>query len=119
VDPESVDWSDPEETQALSLRQKPGPGNALGHVKFMMPNKQAVYLHDTPAHALFDRTGRAFSHGCVRLEEPVELAKYVLGEDPAWTDEAIRRGHALGGGAGSQTEAPDSGAYRVFHGLDR
>lgn len=90
VDPESVDWSRPEETEALSLRQKPGPGNALGHVKFMMPNKHSVYLHDTPAHALFDRSGRAFSHGCVRLEEPLELAKYVLGEDPAWTEATIR-----------------------------
>ena len=90
VDPESVDWSNPEETEALSLRQKPGPGNALGHVKFMLPNKNSVYLHDTPAHALFDRTGRAFSHGCVRLEEPLELAKYVLGEDPSWTEAAIK-----------------------------
>ena len=89
VDPESVDWSDPDETEALSLRQRPGPGNALGHVKFMLPNKHSVYLHDTPAHALFDRRGRAFSHGCVRLEEPLELAKYVLGEDPAWTEAAI------------------------------
>ena len=89
VDPEKVDWSNAEKTEALSIRQKPGPGNALGHVKFMMPNKNAVYLHDTPAHALFDRSGRAFSHGCVRLEEPLELAKYVLGEDPAWTEAAI------------------------------
>ena len=90
VDPDSVDWSNPEETEALSIRQKPGPGNALGHVKFMLPNKYSVYLHDTPAHALFDRRGRAFSHGCVRLEEPLELAKYVLREDPEWTEAAIR-----------------------------
>ena len=91
VDPESVDWSKPEDIEALSIRQKPGPGNALGHVKFMLPNKYAVYLHDTPAHTLFDRRGRAFSHGCVRLEEPLELAKYVIGEDPAWTEAAIRQ----------------------------
>lgn len=90
VDPESVDWSDPAETEGLSLRQKPGPGNALGHVKFMLPNKHAVYLHDTPADGLFNRTGRAFSHGCVRVEDPVALAKYVLAEDPAWTEAAIR-----------------------------
>lgn len=90
VDPASVDWSNPEETESLSIRQKPGPGNALGHVKFMLPNKYSVYLHDTPAHALFDRRGRAFSHGCVRLEEPLELAKYVLGDDPAWAEAAIR-----------------------------
>lgn len=90
VDPESVDWNNPEETEALSIRQKPGPGNALGHVKFMLPNKYSVYLHDTPAQALFGRRGRAFSHGCVRLEEPLELAKYVLSEDPEWTEAAIR-----------------------------
>jgi len=90
VDPESVDWNNPEETEALSIRQRPGPGNALGHVKFMLPNKDAVYLHDTPADGLFDRGGRAFSHGCVRLAEPLELAKYVLAEDPAWTEAAIK-----------------------------
>ena len=90
IDPETVDWNNPAETEGLSLRQKPGPGNALGHVKFMLPNKYSVYLHDTPADNLFDRTGRAFSHGCVRVEEPVTLAKYVLGDQPAWTEEAIR-----------------------------
>ena len=89
VDPSSVDWNDPDVIKELSLRQKPGPSNALGHVKFLMPNRHAVYLHDTPADNLFDKVGRAFSHGCVRLEEPVALAKYVLADQPEWTEDKI------------------------------
>ena len=96
VDPESVDWNNPSETSGLSLRQRPGPGNALGHVKFLLPNKYSVYLHDTPTENLFSRSGRAFSHGCVRVEQPVELAKYVLADQPEWTEEAIKKA-MLGG----------------------
>ena len=91
VDPASVNWNDPSETSELSLRQRPGPGNALGHIKFMLPNRHAVYLHDTPTDNLFDRTGRAFSHGCVRVAEPVALAKYVLADDPKWDEPAIEK----------------------------
>jgi len=58
-------------------------------VKFLLPNEYDVYVHDTPADALFSRLGRAFSHGCVRVEEPLELAKYVLRDQPRWTPEAI------------------------------
>lgn len=65
----------------LRLRQKPGPGNALGQVKFMLPNSHNVYLHDSPAKALFSRTRRAFSHGCIRVADPVALLAYVLRED--------------------------------------
>jgi murein L,D-transpeptidase YcbB/YkuD len=90
VDPSTVDWNDPSVTKELSLRQRPGPSNALGHVKFLMPNRHAVYLHDTPADQLFDKTGRAFSHGCVRLEEPIALAKYVLADQPEWTEDKIK-----------------------------
>ena len=90
VDPSTVDWNDPSVTKELSLRQRPGPSNALGHVKFLMPNRHAVYLHDTPADQLFDKTGRAFSHGCVRLEEPVALARYVLADQPEWTEGKIQ-----------------------------
>jgi len=90
IDPSKVDWNNPSETAQLSLRQRPGPGNALGHVKFLLPNRYSVYLHDTPADELFARAGRAFSHGCIRLEDPVGLAKAVLAGDPEWTDEAIR-----------------------------
>jgi murein L,D-transpeptidase YcbB/YkuD len=68
------------------LRQQPGADNALGRIKFSMPNPHAVYLHDTPARALFARTERAFSHGCIRLERPLELAQWALG--PAGWDRA-------------------------------
>ena len=78
VDPSTVDWDDPEELKALAFRQKPGAKNALGHVKFLFPNPYDVYLHDTPADALFARQGRAFSHGCVRVEQPEALARWVL-----------------------------------------
>jgi L,D-transpeptidase YcbB len=60
------------------IRQRPGPGNALGKVKFLFPNSHDVYLHDTPADHLFSRASRAFSHGCIRLENPEELARYLL-----------------------------------------
>ena len=60
------------------LRQGPGPKNALGRVKFMFPNPYSVYLHDTPSKSLFNRTVRAFSHGCIRIEKPVELAEYLF-----------------------------------------
>jgi murein L,D-transpeptidase YcbB/YkuD len=70
-------------------RQRPGKGNSLGLVKFVFPNHFNVYLHDTPAHALFDRIERDFSHGCVRLERPMDLAKYVLRDQPEWTNDKI------------------------------
>jgi murein L,D-transpeptidase YcbB/YkuD len=89
IDPSTVNWDDPEELKALAFRQKPGAKNALGHVKFLFPNSYDVYLHDTPADALFARPGRAFSHGCVRVEEPEALAKWVLKDAPEWTDEKI------------------------------
>ncbi len=73
----------------LRLRQQPGPDNALGLVKFMFPNPFNVYLHSTPAQSLFERSTRAFSHGCVRVADPVALAEYVLREDPSWTRERI------------------------------
>jgi len=71
------------------IRQGPGPKNALGRVKFMFPNPHSVYLHDTPAKNLFNRTVRAFSHGCIRIEKPIELAEYLLRDTPKWTRKAI------------------------------
>jgi murein L,D-transpeptidase YcbB/YkuD len=90
VDPSDIDWSDEEETKGLRFRQAPGPENALGLVKFIFPNHFAVYLHDTPQDKLFFREQRAFSHGCIRVEQPIELAQYVLGDRPEWTAPRIR-----------------------------
>lgn len=84
-----VDWSSPDAAKGLVFRQKPGAGNALGHVKFLFPNKHNVYLHDTPADSLFAKPGRAFSHGCVRVEEPEVLAKYVLKGYSEWDEKSI------------------------------
>ena len=86
IDPSSVDLDDP---AAYRFRQRPGASNSLGLVKFMFPNSYNVYLHDTPADSLFARATRSFSHGCVRLEEPVKLAEYVLADQPDWTSEKI------------------------------
>jgi L,D-transpeptidase YcbB len=73
----------------LRLRQRPGPNNSLGLVKFMMPNAYNVYLHSTPAQSLFGESRRDFSHGCVRVSDPVGLAQYVLRDSPEWTREKI------------------------------
>ncbi|MGI9353786.1 MAG: L,D-transpeptidase family protein, partial [Rhizobiaceae bacterium] len=58
--------------------QPPGPKNALGQVKFIFPNKFSVYLHDTPSRQLFSRTGRAFSHGCIRVDKPLDFARKIF-----------------------------------------
>ena len=73
----------------LRLRQRPGPRNSLGLVKFVFPNDANVYLHGTPAQELFGRSRRDFSHGCVRVEDPAALAAWVLRNDPAWNQERI------------------------------
>ena len=74
----------------VQLRQKAGGSNALGLVKFLFPNSNNVYLHSTPAQSLFSRSRRDFSHGCIRLEDPVALAAWVLRDQPQWTPEKIR-----------------------------
>lgn len=79
------------------IRQRPGPWNALGRLKFNMPNDYDVYLHDTPAKSLFERPFRAFSHGCIRLEKPLDLALFLLRDQPQWTAAAIEG--AIGAGS--------------------
>jgi murein L,D-transpeptidase YcbB/YkuD len=74
----------------LFVRQKPGPKNSLGLVKFLFPNSYNVYMHDTPAHELFAKSRRDFSHGCIRLERPADLAAWVLRDNPGWNAERIR-----------------------------
>ena len=92
VDPGTVDWSAITPADfPFRLRQDPGPINALGRVKFMFPNKFNVYLHDTPARQLFEKTERDFSHGCIRIQKPIELAVYLFWQDPRWNREALLR----------------------------
>lgn len=74
------------------VRQRPGPKNALGFVKFLFPNDFNIYLHDTPNHELFEKDVRAFSHGCIRLEKPAELAQWVLGWPADKVQQAMRDG---------------------------
>ncbi len=78
------------------VRQRPGPDNALGLVKFLFPNSYNIYLHDTPAKSLFDESSRAFSHGCIRLSDAEKLANYLLKNDTAWTSEKIHAAMNLG-----------------------
>jgi murein L,D-transpeptidase YcbB/YkuD len=90
IQPETIDWSGiTADNFSFKLRQDSGPSNALGRVKLMFPNKFAVYLHDTPARHMFARNQRDFSSGCIRIEKPVDLAAYVLEDDPEWTREQI------------------------------
>jgi murein L,D-transpeptidase YcbB/YkuD len=72
------------------IRQKPGPGNSLGQVKFVFPNEHGIYFHDTPAKSLFQYPKRTFSHGCIRLANPAKLAAYLLRNSPRWTEEKIK-----------------------------
>ena len=72
------------------VRQRPGPKNALGAVKFAMPNPMDIYLHSTPARELFQRSRRDLSHGCIRVEHPAALAQYVLGRERQWNADAIQ-----------------------------
>ena len=103
VDPSSVDLSNP---AAYRFRQRPGNANSLGLVKFMFPNQFNVYLHDTPADSLFARATRSYSHGCVRLEQPVELAKYVLRDQPEW--DAARIEQAMHSGTEKHVKLKES-----------
>jgi len=73
----------------MRIRQRPGARNALGDIKFVFPNSDNIYLHHTPTPQLFKRDRRDFSHGCIRVEAPVELAKFILADEPEWTEERI------------------------------
>jgi murein L,D-transpeptidase YcbB/YkuD len=81
IDPSTIDFSQYSRGNfPFTIRQEPGPNNALGIVKFMFPNKYAVYLHDTPSKSYFGKSERAFSHGCVRVQNPLTLAEQLLGK---------------------------------------
>lgn len=90
IDPLTVDWSRLNKSNfRFKLRKEPGPQNDLGRIKFMLPNRFAVYLHDTPSRKLFESNIRTFSSGCIRLEKPIDLAEYLLRDDPRWTRKKI------------------------------
>jgi L,D-transpeptidase YcbB len=83
LDPTAVDWASPE-VVSYKFRQDPGPQNALGLVRINMPNKHAVYMHDTPLKRLFSQSARAFSSGCVRVERVLELVAWLLSDQKGW-----------------------------------
>jgi L,D-transpeptidase YcbB len=90
LDPHSIDWSRLRGGHIpYTLRQDPGPSNALGRVKLMFPNPYLVYLHDTPSQALFERAERSFSSGCVRVQRALELAELVLDDQERWNKDSI------------------------------
>jgi murein L,D-transpeptidase YcbB/YkuD len=90
VDPNKVDWSNVSTaTLPYRFRQDPGPLNALGRIKFMFPNKFDVYMHDTPTRELFAKSERTFSSGCIRIENPMDLAEYLLRSDSKWSRRQI------------------------------
>jgi L,D-transpeptidase YcbB len=90
VDPATVNWAKvTEKNIPYQIQQMPGSKNSLGRIKFMFPNKFNVYLHDTPSRELFKKLERVFSHGCIRIEKPIELALYLLRDDPKWSREKI------------------------------
>jgi len=89
VDPATVDWNRYTTGVPYTLRQEPGPNNALGTIKFIFPNEHFVFLHDTPSRYLFDRAERAFSSGCIRVEDPLRLAELLLGEPDKWDRQAL------------------------------
>lgn len=92
VDPDSVDWAAvTPDNFSYRLHQEPGRLNALGRIKFMFPNDYDVYLHDTPSRDLFAEPQRDFSSGCIRLEQPLELAVYLMKKDGRWKREALER----------------------------
>ncbi len=92
INPRAINWHriNPSRFPYI-IRQKPGPKNALGRIKFIFPNKHFVFLHDTPAKSLFSRNIRAFSHGCIRVEKPMELVEILFKDSPKWNLEKIRR----------------------------
>ncbi len=100
-------------TGALKIRQLPGDKNALGLIKFEFPNRYDVYLHGTPAQALFSRTRRDFSHGCIRLGHPAALAQWVLRDLPGWTPEKIQA--AMHGTETQTVNLPRPLAVMIFY----
>ncbi|MGF1925746.1 MAG: L,D-transpeptidase family protein, partial [Bacteroidia bacterium] len=101
-DTETIDWSSPDAGKTYAFKQRPGEDNALGKIKFLFNNESSVYLHDTPSKAAFNLNMRAVSHGCVRVEQPLELARALFGEGSKF--DKIKSGMA-----GNRPDAEDIG----------
>lgn len=92
ISPDSIDWTNiSDEDFHYLLRQESGPLNPLGRIKFLFSNRFNIYMHDTPSKVDFSNDMRIFSHGCIRLEQPVKLAEYLLKDTPGWTAESIQQ----------------------------
>ncbi len=91
VDPATIDWQSYGSSIPYSLRQEPGPDNALGEIKFIFPNKHIVFLHDTPNRNLFARPDRTFSSGCIRVEHPFELAELIMNDPATWNQATLKK----------------------------
>lgn len=102
-----------DERGQVRIRQRPGSNNALGQVKFMFPNHHNIYLHDTPAENLFARIERDFSHGCIRVEQPLVLAEYVLRGDAEWT--APRLASAVESGSTVDVKLPEQLPVHILY----
>lgn len=97
LDPTEIDWTQVSQDHfPYILRQDPGPKNSLGRLKFLFNNAYTVYLHDTPGKHLFNLDSRSLSSGCIRVEEPVHLASYLLGKENGWTEEKIETSIEVG-----------------------
>ena len=103
----------------LVVRQPPGEANALGRILFMFPNEHAVYLHDTPARGLFAASRRAFSHGCVRVDQPMRLAELCHGRRARGMDDRASAIAARRDGADRLPAPHDPDSPRIFHGIRR
>jgi murein L,D-transpeptidase YcbB/YkuD len=113
IDPTQVDWAALGGRFPFRLRQRTGSNNALGRLKFVFPNPLSVYLHDTPSRGLFARSTRAFSHGCVRVENPVALAALLLDHDGEWSE--ARLDTEIDGGRRQRLTLPNPVSIRLVY----
>lgn len=105
VDPDAIDWTQASITN-FEFEQAPGPTNVLGRVKFRFPNKHDVYMHDTPERHLFGGSVRAFSHGCMRVQNPMHLAEVLLAHDKGWSVDEVKQYERRGGEIALATPIP-------------
>jgi L,D-transpeptidase YcbB len=110
VDPDSVNWASAD-IHSYDFVQPPGPTNVLGMVKFRFPNKHDIYMHDTPERHLFGGAVRAFSHGCMRVQNPVKLAEVLLAHDKGWSVEQVQENARRGGEIKLTTPIPVHVSY--------